>query len=113
MSGYTIDKPVLLPLKDGTYKPVRMTNILYAKVDGAYIVVYYVNGNSEPFATSLTKLEETLPMDYFSRTSRNYLASIFNIDNVGKDFIKIGEEILPLTEKYRPQFLSRFRLLVG
>ncbi|QHS62980.1 LytTR family DNA-binding domain-containing protein [Chitinophaga agri] len=113
MPGYTVEKPILLPLKDGTYKPVRINNILYAEVDKAYIIVHYVDGKSEPFPISLTKLEETLPADYFSRTSRNYIAAIYNVDNVGKDAIKIGAVTLPLTDKYRRQFFSRFYSFIG
>jgi two-component system, LytTR family, response regulator len=113
MYEYFIDKPILLPVKQDTYKPVRLKDILYAEVNGAYIVVHYVNGSSEPFATSLAKLEEKLPPHLFCRVSRNYFISIYNVDIVEKGSVKIGNQILPLSDNFKKEFLSRFYLGPG
>ncbi|MBW8683784.1 LytTR family transcriptional regulator DNA-binding domain-containing protein [Chitinophaga rhizophila] len=108
-----LEKPLLLPQKDGLFKTVHLKDILYAEVHGAYIVVRYINGNSEPFALSLTKLEETLPTYLFCRINRNSLVSIYRVDKVGKNYVEIANKAFSLTDNFKKQFLARYYVPAG
>lgn len=112
MYDYLLDKLILLPHKDNIYKPVYLRDIIYAKVDGAYLVIKYINGSTVPFELSMSKLQEMLPPSFFCRISRNYLVSIRHIDFLEKNnhTITIGKESLPLSENFRKEFYTRYLL---
>ncbi|SFN29990.1 transcriptional regulator, LytTR family [Chitinophaga sp. YR627] len=114
MYEHILDKPILLPHKGNIYKPVILRDIIYAKVDGAYIVIKYVNGSTVPFELSMSRLQEMLPPTHFCRISRNYLVSITHIDFLEKNnhTITISKESLPLSENFRKEFYARYLLPV-
>lgn len=110
MFEHILLKPILLPHKGNIYKPVNLLEFVYARVDGPYIVIKYINGSTVPFELSMSKLQESLHPAYFCRISRNYTVSVMRIDSLEKSshIIKIGEEILPLNENFRKEFYTRY-----
>ena len=110
MFEHLLDKPILLPHKGNIYKPVYLRDIIYAKVDGAYIVIKHVSGSTIPFELSMSRLQELLPSAFFCRISRNYTVSIIHIDFLEKNnhTITMGKEVLPLNENFRKEFYTRY-----
>lgn len=48
--------------------------------------------------------EEQLPAGAFIRIHKSYLIAIARIESIGKHRVKIGNELLPVSESYREQF---------
>ena len=48
--------------------------------------------------------EEQLPATVFSRIHKSYMVAIAKIESIEKHRVKIGKELLPVSESYRQQF---------
>ncbi len=51
--------------------------------------------------------EEQLPVSQFARIHKSYLVSLAKIESIEKHRIKIGKELLPVSESYRNGFYSK------
>ena len=62
--------------------------------------------NSGKILTQQTfgSFEEQLPATAFSRIHKSYMVAIAKIESIEKHRIKIGKELLPVSESYRQQF---------
>ncbi len=49
-------------------------------------------------------LEEQLPNHQFIRIHKSYLVSLLHVESVEKHRVKIGKELLPVSESYRDRF---------
>ncbi|WP_317127405.1 LytR/AlgR family response regulator transcription factor [Hymenobacter oligotrophus] len=62
--------------------------------------------------TTLKALEEKLPAQRFMRVHRSYIVGLNHISSVGRGTIQIGEQSIPVSERYRAAFdayLDRWR----
>ena len=62
--------------------------------------------NSGKILTQQTfgSFEEQLPATAFSRIHKSYMVAIAKIESIEKHRVKIGKELLPVSESYRQQF---------
>ncbi len=60
--------------------------------------------------TSFAKLEELLPSTNFARVHRSFMVAIDKIDHIEKNRIRIGKEIIPISDTYAQGF---YRMLKG
>ena len=69
--------------------------------------MFYVQSQSRPLITHMTMkaVEDMLPSDRFMRVHRSYIVALDKIRKVDRnDCIYIGEEIIHVTEAFRPAF---------
>jgi len=51
--------------------------------------------------------EEQLPATQFVRIHKSYMVSLSKIESIEKHRVKIGKELLPVSESYRERFYGR------
>ena len=93
------------------YQMVKVTikDILYIEGLKDYIKIYL------PQKTILTLLtlkgvEQMLPSKEFSRIHRSYIVPLKKIDAIRKNSLRIGEQEIPIGEKYKEEFMERLNL---
>ena len=59
---------------------------------------------------NFAKLEELLPAQDFARVHRSFLVAIDKIDHIEKNRIRIGDQIIPISDTYAEAF---YKLLKG
>lgn len=59
---------------------------------------------------NFAKLEELLPAQNFARVHRSFLVAIDKIDHIEKNRIRIGSEVIPVSESYAEAF---YKMLNG
>jgi DNA-binding LytR/AlgR family response regulator len=61
---------------------------------------------------SFSKLEELLPGENFVRVHRSFMVAIDKIDHIEKNRIRIGNELIPISETYSDSFYRKLRGVV-
>ena len=62
------------------------------------------------YKSSLKKFEECLTDGSFCRVHRSYIVSLPQINYIERKRIKIGNDLIPISESYMPAFLDRLSL---
>jgi two-component system response regulator LytT len=62
-------------------------------------------------STSLSTLEEMLPITDFCRVHRGYIVAIGHIDSVSTSIVYIGDIQIPIAKAYRKELLSRLEVI--
>lgn len=88
---------------------IAISDILFVEGMKDYLRIHT---HTEKFMTLLNfaKLEELLPAKGYARVHRSYLVAISKIDHIEKNRIRIGSEIIPISDTYAEGF---FKLLKG
>lgn len=89
---------------------VMYETILYVEGYGDYIKVH-TSDKTHVVYYKLSNIEKKLPSELFMRVHRSYLIQINKIDNIDQNSLLIGDHIVPVSSKYKPELLSRIDLL--
>ena len=93
---------------DGEFRQIPVSNILYVSGMKDY-VMFWIEGERKALITHMTMkaVEDILPATQFMRVHRSYIVALNKIRSVDRnDCIYIGDEIIHVTEAFRPQFLQ-------
>lgn len=85
---------------------VMLNDILYIEGMRDYRCIHMSSGKILTPQT-FGAFEEQLPASQFSRIHKSYLVSLSKIESIDRHRIKIGKELLPLSESYRDEFYAR------
>jgi DNA-binding LytR/AlgR family response regulator len=91
---------------DGELRQLQFDDILYVSGMKDY-VMFYLESQPRPLITHMTMkaVEDMLPADRFLRVHRSYIVALNKIRSVDRnDCIYIGQEIIHVTEAFRPAF---------
>lgn len=91
---------------DGELRQLQLDDVLYVAGMKDY-VMFYVQSQPRPLITHLTMkaVEDTLPAERFLRVHRSYIIALDKIRSIDRnDCIYIGNEIIHVTEAFRPAF---------
>ncbi|MBC6995525.1 LytTR family DNA-binding domain-containing protein [Neolewinella lacunae] len=91
-------------VKDGT-KSVRVNfdDVQYIEGLKDYVRIH-TPARKVTTLQSLKKLAEMLPADRFIRIHHSYIVAVKWLDEVHRDEVKIGDELLPISNTYRKEF---------
>lgn len=91
---------------DGELRQLQFDDVLYVAGMKDY-VMFYVQSQPRPLITHLTMkaVEDMLPAERFLRVHRSYIIALDKIRSIDRnDCIYIGNEIIHVTEAFRPAF---------
>ena len=91
---------------DGELRQLQLDDVLYVAGMKDY-VMFYVQSQPRPLITHLTMkaVEDMLPAGRFLRVHRSYIVALDKIRSIDRnDCIYIGNEIIHVTEAFRPAF---------
>ncbi|MGY3211970.1 LytR/AlgR family response regulator transcription factor [Mucilaginibacter sp. HD30] len=103
------NEPEYLFLKVGhRIQKIAIGDILFIEAMKDYLRIHMVKENVMALL-SFAKLEELLPAANFVRVHRSFMVAVNKIDHIEKNRIKIGEDVIPVSESYADQFYSRLK----
>lgn len=82
---------------------IRLNDILYIEGMRDFRCIVTTSGKILTQQT-FGSFEEQLPSSAFSRIHKSYMISVAKIESIEKHRVKIGSELLPVSESYREQF---------
>ena len=83
---------------------LRREEILFLEGYGDYVKVHRINGKP------LKRFEEFLDRNRFCRVHRSYIVSLSHINYIERKRIRIGEELIPISDSYLPALMNNLAL---
>lgn len=93
---------------------IEIKDILYIQGMKDYLQIHTSNQNIMTLQT-FKNLLEILPGSDFQRVHNSYIVSISKIENIERNRIRIGQNLIPISESYKSQFyniLKKRKLLI-
>jgi DNA-binding LytR/AlgR family response regulator len=84
---------------------VELNSILYLQAIGDYVKVVSENGHLIVHDT-FGRIKNSLPVSMFIQIHRSYIVSHSKIKYIEGNMIAVGNEILPIGQAYKPEFLN-------
>lgn len=85
---------------------IMLSDILYIEGMRDYRCIHTLTGKILTDQT-FGSFEEQLPSSQFARIHKSYMVSLSKIESIEKHRVKIGKELLPVSESYREGFYGR------
>ncbi len=82
---------------------IEIKNILYIKGMKDYLQIHTTDRKIMTLQT-FKHLLEILPEPDFQRVHNSYVVSISKIDNIERNRIRIGEDLIPISDSYKDKF---------
>jgi two-component system, LytTR family, response regulator len=82
---------------------VRVSDILFIEGQGDYLMIHTPSKKIMTLQ-SFRKAEEILPSDRFCRVHKSYMVAVDKIESIERNRIKIGAELIPVSDSHRKQF---------
>ena len=95
--------------KEQTERPI-FVRILFLEGYGDYVKVHRINGKPLLTQVSLKRFEEFLDRNRFCRVHRSYIVSLSHINYIERKRIRIGEELIPISDSYLPALMNNLAL---
>ncbi|MDD2437735.1 MAG: LytTR family DNA-binding domain-containing protein [Massilibacteroides sp.] len=89
---------------------VLREEILYLEGYGDYVKIHRTNGKPLLSQVSLRKFEESLSSKGFCRVHRSYIVAIAHINYIERKRIRIGSELIPISDSYLPALMKQLML---
>ncbi|WP_421826836.1 LytR/AlgR family response regulator transcription factor [Larkinella sp.] len=89
---------------------IFIADILYVEADRNYCHLYTAD-KEYLLTTTLKVMEDKLPVNYFVRVHRSYLANLTQVDEVCEGHIGIGGKTIPLSHLLREALLKRIQTI--
>ena len=89
---------------------IFIADILYVEADRNYCHLYTAN-KEYLLTTTLKAMEDKLPVAYFVRVHRSYLANLTQVDEVGEGHIGVKGKTIPLSHNLREALLKRIQTI--
>jgi DNA-binding LytR/AlgR family response regulator len=105
--NYKAEEAIRLKCSDGK-KQYRISTdeILYLQSDHVYVNIVFDNNKKIIQRTSLKKVTSQLPGHLFARCHRSYVVNLSKVTQWGKDFVRIGEDSIPISRGYRKMLMN-------
>lgn len=89
---------------------LRREEILFLEGYGDYVKIHRTTGKPLLSQVSLRRFEESLVGDCFCRVHRSYIVSLSHINYIERKRIRIGNELIPISDSYLPALMNRLAL---
>lgn len=89
---------------------VRQEEILYLEGYGDYVKIHRVGNKPLLSQVSLKKFEESLTGKGFCRVHRSFIVAISQISYIERKRIRIGNELIPISDTYLPLLMKQLHL---
>ena len=86
-----------------------LRDVRYVKSESNY-VRFHLDGRSITSLMNLKDLEQKLPAS-FVRVHRSYIVNLMHVEKLDSMDIKIGRDLIPVSESYRSELIERLDLL--
>lgn len=95
---------------DSLLHNIVIDNILYVEAFGDYVKIY-THQKVLMVLSTLKSFEEKVAAKHFVRVHRSYIVNINKIDNIDPANLQIGSKIIPVSNNYREDLLTKIHLL--
>jgi DNA-binding LytR/AlgR family response regulator len=92
-------------------KKINAKDMIWLSTDGNYTRIYLANKNFYIVRSSLSATLKKLPPHIFIKIHRSFVASVYHISSVYKDYLVVGDEPLPIAKQYYRSLLAKLNII--
>lgn len=89
----------------------NLSDICLAEAYGDYVKILDKDKKSHIVYSTLKKIEDKLPKSDFVRVHRSFIVRLDNIENVDNSNMLVNDRVVPISKKYKSEFLDRLNTL--
>ena len=89
---------------------IDIPTINLIKANGDYILLK-TDDNNYVVHSTLKKIEDKLPQDFFLKVHRSYVINTKKIIDIEDNSVLIGKDVIPVSRSNRPELMRRLNLL--
>ncbi len=108
-TGHTPAKEVVFVREGSDIVRLDLRDVRYVKSESNY-VRFHLDGRSITSLMNMKDLEQKLPAS-FVRVHRSYIVNLMHVEKLDSMDIKIGRDLIPVSESYRSELIERLDLL--
>lgn len=90
---------------------LQREEILFLEGYGDYVKIHRTTGKPLLSQVSLKRFEEYLDTHSFCRVHRSYIVALAQINYIERKRIRIGQELIPISDSYLTELMNRLALL--
>lgn len=91
------------------YSKIMLSEILYVKSDDNYLEIH-TKQKKHLVRGSLKGFSQRLPKEQFIQVHRSYIINISATTGIGANFIKIGDDSIPISKNYQSDIRNYFNI---
>lgn len=107
---HTIINQHLFIRTNGKYRKINRDSIRFAQANGSYTILY-TDHDQFTISQNLTQFIQKSPLPDLMRVHRSYMINIARVDGFDDVHAYLGKDRVPVSERYRADFLSRIHCL--
>ncbi|OQP62227.1 LytR/AlgR family response regulator transcription factor [Niastella populi] len=92
-------------------KSVNPEDVMCLVTEGNYTKIVLSNKTYHMVRSSLSTALKSLPANMFIKTHRAYAASILFIDNITRDHLTVGGEIIPIGRQFYQGVIKKLHII--
>ena len=92
-------------------KKINPKEVICLSTEGNYTRIYLVDKTFYIVRSSLSRTLKKLPRDIFIKIHRSFVASVFHISSVHKDYLVVRDEALPIAQRYYRSVLGKLNII--
>lgn len=99
---------------EGNLEIIPLTDIVWLKSNGNYVIVQTWNGKYHPKMTMSEALNNDLPQELFARAHKEYIVRLDQVKRVEANkflIMSFEDKLIPLGEKYKKEIIGRLQEL--
>lgn len=105
-------KPVFF-WEDKRLKKVNPLDLMFIYTIGNYTRLFLHDLSHIMVRSTLSAVLSEMPHGIFFKTHRAYAVSVYFIDQVERDHVVVGPEIIPIAKQYYKPLLSQLAIIAG
>jgi DNA-binding LytR/AlgR family response regulator len=94
---------------NGRFERIGYDEILYLEAANNYVIVH-TRGKKYLVYQTLKAMERQLPSHGFLQSHKSFIIAISHIRQIDRDSISVGETLIPLSRRFKQQFLKNLHL---
>jgi DNA-binding LytR/AlgR family response regulator len=92
-------------------KRVNPEDVICLSTEGNYTRIYLADKTFYMVRSSLWGALKKLPPDIFIKIHRSFIASIYHISSIHKDYLVVRDEALPIGKRYYKSVLAKLDII--
>tara|TARA_R110002073_G_scaffold322024_1_gene498443 strand:+ start:4200 stop:4922 length:723 start_codon:yes stop_codon:yes gene_type:complete len=105
-----IIKDAMFVKEGGAYHKIMFNKISFIKSAHIYVEINLINGENYIVRSSLNELLNKID-NSFIRVHRSYIINVHYLDKIESTTLKINQEIIPISKKYRQELINKINFI--
>jgi DNA-binding LytR/AlgR family response regulator len=97
--------------QDKELKKINPEDLICLSTEGNYTRIYLANKTFYLVRSSLSATVKKLPPGIFIKIHRSFVASVYHISSIHKEYLVVVDEAIPIAKRYYKSVLAKLNII--